>query len=101
VPVSAGGIVPSGGVVESAGGMVSGGIELGGGSAGIVDGAVSAGGVMVALSSFLAQPAASNKVETASKANARMASSSRKTSDGIGSPTKRSTFPMVPTQSRS
>jgi hypothetical protein len=39
-------------------------------------GEVSAGGVDI-LSSFLAQPAASNSVVTASKAKARMASSSR------------------------
>ncbi|MDY6945897.1 MAG: hypothetical protein SXG53_09275 [Pseudomonadota bacterium] len=60
-------------MVESGGGVVSDGIGAGAGSAGIgVVGAVSAGGVMVALSSFLAQPAASNKVETVSKAKARM-----------------------------
>jgi hypothetical protein len=70
--------VSAGGVVASGGGGVSDGIGAGAGSDGIVDGAVSAGGVMVALSSFLAQPAASNRVETASKAKARMASSSRK-----------------------
>jgi hypothetical protein len=86
VPASAGGVVPSGEVASGAGG-ISDGVGLGAGSAGIVLGAVSAGGVvMSALSSFLAQPAASNRVDTASKAKARMASSSRRISDQKSGP---------------
>lgn len=72
VPVSSGGVVEaSGGMVESGAGGVSDGVGAGAGSVGIVDGAESAGGAVIsALSSFLAQPAASNRLvaATANKA---------------------------------
>jgi hypothetical protein len=75
-------MVPSGDVASGDGG-ISDGVAPGAGSAGIGEvGAVSAGGMVIsALSSFLAQPAASTRVVTASKAKARMASSSRRISD--------------------
>lgn len=80
------GSVAGGVVVASGGGGISDGVGLGSGSTGIgVVGAESAGGVVIsALSSFLAHPPANSSAETASKAKARMFSSSRKTSDGIG-----------------
>lgn len=98
MPVSDG--ASAGGMVASGGGGVSDGVGAGAGSAGIgVVGALSAGGVVI-VSSFLAQPLANNAAVTASKAKARMASSSRKLPMKSGSPTKRFTFAMVPTRAR-
>ena len=77
-------------LVASGAGGVSDGVAPGSGdmgSGGMVDGAVSAGagGVVIVASSFFAQPAANNIVETATKTKARMICSSNY-SDGIGFP---------------
>ena len=82
MPVSDGGVV----VEASGAGGVSDGVGLGAGSAGAGAGVVvSAGGVVIsALSSFLAQPAASHSAETATKARARILNPPQNSNDERG-----------------